>query len=557
MRSHLFHQTYLALKFSMGCIALLLSLPVLGAWRNVCPEVEVCTLVPTRVDDGFRYVNPQTIPPMSFGSSVSVTLGPHGYFPTLPIGFANNPVARAKTLLVERDTAIIPEWNSAAYMGPNLLRGDGTILLFDVIMAAILRSDGAMVSHTSFLGDQVGESLYASLVIPPVRIGNALFVHKLPGGFTFRTLDEGLTWTSKSAPGPVGMSKLLLYPYGPGLWAIGREGGQYLSGLYQSLDEGASWQRVDDQSGASNTLWGLGASLADLAVDPRALASGSGTVYAASNKGVLVSRDRGLHWELLHALDTGATTVALAYQGATTVLVAGTANGVIASRDGGATWFDFSRGLYGLPHHVYFVNGLLLAGSDAGWYICDDLDCGGAASFMPAPAARGEVPVVEFYHAGLDHYFITSDAAEAAGIDAGMAGAGWARTGYSFTVWTPLGNPMAKDVCRFYGSPSPGPNSHFFSMSAWECEALHRLQKQTPASSPRWNFEAMVFQAEPVDPATSACREGKRPVYRAYNNGFARGVDSNHRFVTDPAQITALVARGWKDEGIAFCAKGV
>ncbi len=538
-------------------IVFLLGSPVYAAWRNVCPEAEVCTMTLGRVNMGIYHLYGHTISPVAFGTGVSVSLGGHfqNYDSNYPLTPYNNPVAKANALLVERDRASIPAWQAEVSLGPTFLRNDGTVLMFDYAAAMIRRPDGTSLAGTSFLGSESNEFLAASFAYPPLRIGNAIFVVKQPGNVTFKTVDEGVTWTSKSAPG-VSSWKLFSYPHGAGLWAIGREGGQgFMNGLFQTLDEGASWQRVDDQSGASNTLGALAASLVDVAVDPRAVAARSGTVYGASDKGILVSRDRGQHWEMLHALDSGATAVALSYKGGSTVLVAGTATGVIASRDGGATWLDFSRGLYGLPHHVYFVNGLLLAGSDAGWYICHDLDCGGAASFMPAPAARGEVPVVEFYHAALDHYFITSDAAEAGGIDAGMAGAGWVRTGYSFTVWTPLGNPMAKDVCRFYGSPSPGPNSHFFSMSAWECEALHRLQKQTPASAPRWNFEAMVFQAEPIDPGTGACREGKRPVYRAYNAGFARGIDSNHRFVTDHTQIEALLARGWVDEGIAFCAK--
>ena len=44
------------------------------------------------------------------------------------------------------------------------------------------------------------------------------------------------------------------------------------------------------------------------------------------------------------------------------------------------------------------------------------------------------------------------------------------------------------------------------------------------------------------------------PVYRAYNNGFARGVDSNHRFSIDVASIQEVVMRGWINEGVVMCA---
>jgi hypothetical protein len=43
-------------------------------------------------------------------------------------------------------------------------------------------------------------------------------------------------------------------------------------------------------------------------------------------------------------------------------------------------------------------------------------------------------------------------------------------------------------------------------------------------------------------------------VYRVYNDGFARGVDSNHRFVTDVATYQQAVALAWKGEGIVMCA---
>jgi len=44
------------------------------------------------------------------------------------------------------------------------------------------------------------------------------------------------------------------------------------------------------------------------------------------------------------------------------------------------------------------------------------------------------------------------------------------------------------------------------------------------------------------------------PVYRAYNDGQARGIDSNHRITTSVQAIDDVVARGWKAEGIVMCA---
>ena len=156
------------------------------------------------------------------------------------------------------------------------------------------------------------------------------------------------------------------------------------------------------------------------------------------------------------------------------------------------------------------------------------------------------VPVVEFYNTNLDNYFITSDANEAAAIDSGGAGPGWIRTGYTFK------SGGTTSVCRFYGSQSPGPNSHFYTIDPGECKGLKQLQASTPDTEKRWNFESLDFISTP--PSSGACPAGTEPVYRAYNNGFARGVGSNHRINSNLAAIQEVLNHGWKNEGIVMCA---
>ena len=154
--------------------------------------------------------------------------------------------------------------------------------------------------------------------------------------------------------------------------------------------------------------------------------------------------------------------------------------------------------------------------------------------------------VVEFYHAGLDHYFITADPDEAAAIDGGGAGSGWARTGNSFK------SGGAAAVCRFYGSPyAPGPNSHFYTVSVAECEEVKRIAAASGGGA-RWNFESFDFLSGP--PLNQGCAAGTVPVYRAYNDGFRQGRDSNHRITSNPPAIQQVVARGWIAEGIVMCA---
>lgn len=161
-------------------------------------------------------------------------------------------------------------------------------------------------------------------------------------------------------------------------------------------------------------------------------------------------------------------------------------------------------------------------------------------------STSAQAQVIEFYNTILDNYFITANAAEQAAIDSGSAGPGWRRTGGQFA------SGGTSTVCRFYGSLSPGPNSHFYTASPNECAALKQLQVTTPASQKRWNFESNDFSTTP--PVNGACAAGLTPVYRAYNNGFSRGADSNHRIVPSTVAIAEVVARGWVSEGLVMCA---
>jgi subtilisin family serine protease len=180
-------------------------------------------------------------------------------------------------------------------------------------------------------------------------------------------------------------------------------------------------------------------------------------------------------------------------------------------------------------------------------FYVDDVTLVVTRASAPATSAN----VIEFYNTNLDHYFITASSSEAAAIDSGSAGPGWSRTGYTFKSG---GNTP---VCRFYGSQSPGPNSHFYTVDSAECQGLK--DQQIPTGDPRkltiksWNFESLDFVSTP--PTNGSCLSGTVPVYRAYNNGFARGVDSNHRITSSLAAIQQVEARGWNNEGVVMCAQ--
>src|SRR4029077_20745677 len=92
---------------------------------------------------------------------------------------------------------------------------------------------------------------------------------------------------------------------------------------------------------------------------------------------------------------------------------------------------------------------------------------------VPKPAAvPSYVTVVEFYNSGLDHYFITAIPDEIAKLDNGTF-VGWSRTGQTFRAYGigSAGRTGRRPVCRAYGLPSVGLNTHFYSASPDECFA--------------------------------------------------------------------------------------
>jgi len=162
------------------------------------------------------------------------------------------------------------------------------------------------------------------------------------------------------------------------------------------------------------------------------------------------------------------------------------------------------------------------------------------------------VTVHEFYNAALDRYFRTASDAEAAAIRANPA-TGETDTGQPFTAWSGVAFPAgARPVFRFYGSVSPGPNSHFFTVDVDEARALQRAELDTAATFKRWNYEELSFAVRPA--ANGACpADAPVRIYRVYNNGFALGKDSNHRLLTDFGRYSQMLASGWIGEGVVMC----
>jgi len=162
---------------------------------------------------------------------------------------------------------------------------------------------------------------------------------------------------------------------------------------------------------------------------------------------------------------------------------------------------------------------------------------------VPTSFMLGDVPVEEFFNPDLGHYFMAAGPSEIQGLLQGVAG-NWLPTNQAFKGWLADPPPQAVPVCRFYGRPAGGPNSHFFTAEPSECDLVK--------ASGGWYYEGIGFQITPVD-ANGHCPPGYLQVNRAYNNGFASN-DSNHRYSTSDSTMRDMAARGWVVEGTVMCA---
>jgi hypothetical protein len=172
---------------------------------------------------------------------------------------------------------------------------------------------------------------------------------------------------------------------------------------------------------------------------------------------------------------------------------------------------------------------------------------------MPTGRVPKVAMAVEYYHPALDHYFIAvareDDHAEVDGLDTGKFG--WRRTGLTFMVFDQADMVAgAMPVCRFYGNPAAGLNTHFYSASPEECALLHQN------FSDQWLLElSNVFGVYVPDTTTGSCPAGTMPIYRTWNHRL----DTNHRYTTDLRTQMAMMTSGSIAEGygtpqVAMCA---
>ncbi|HTR59168.1 MAG TPA: serine protease [Casimicrobiaceae bacterium] len=181
------------------------------------------------------------------------------------------------------------------------------------------------------------------------------------------------------------------------------------------------------------------------------------------------------------------------------------------------------------------LRGTLFAGSsschapqEADYYSRLDLAMPLLAQYLDPNAANpGKAVVVEFYHSGLDDYFMTASAIEIHDLDTGVH-PGWVRTGLRFLVYTDpaLAPPGATPVCRFYVLPQFG-NSHFYSADPNEC-----AQVQARFSGQWFDETATAFYIALPNKSTGACPAGTHAVYR-----FLKSANQLHHRYTAEADL--------------------
>jgi hypothetical protein len=139
-----------------------------------------------------------------------------------------------------------------------------------------------------------------------------------------------------------------------------------------------------------------------------------------------------------------------------------------------------------------------------------------------------------------DHYFMTADPAEIAGLDGGAYGGVFVRTGKQLYAWDGP-RPGTVDVCRFFTTPGTFglKSSHFYTGERDECAG--------PQAQPELDLrEDRVLH---LGRAAGLLAGPHSPIYRMYNNGMTGA--PNHRFTTRLAIYTHLTTTsGWAPEGV-------
>jgi photosystem II stability/assembly factor-like uncharacterized protein len=343
---------------------------------------------------------------------------------------------------------------------------------------------------------------------------------------------DGNSFVERTAP-PLQLTLLTAAPSGPTVLYAGG-GGSAEAQLYRSTDASLTWQPVaffPSPFGAYDGF--LGNTMTAFAIDP----VDPKRLYAGFQfpDHVMRSEDAGATWtRATSGLGAGwITSLAVDPASPSTIYATQFGSGVFRSTDRGQSWFALDEGMHeDTPLRVHidpFVTGRVYASTMSGLFRAD------LSNGVPA----GDRRAIEYYHQHFDHYFVTADADEAEGLDAGVF-EGWSRTGEGFRTAS-VTDALYSPVCRFFGLRLSKGSSHFYTPYPAECTSVK--------SDPAWLYEKLAFGLALPEPSpVSGCRTGTRPLYRLWNGD--KGAP-NHRYTTSGATSSSQEQSGWIPEGEA------
>ena len=160
--------------------------------------------------------------------------------------------------------------------------------------------------------------------------------------------------------------------------------------------------------------------------------------------------------------------------------------------------------------------------------------------------------LAEYYHAGLDYYFLTGRDSDKTLLD-GVAA--FARTGKEIKVFAKPNLSTQPLERHFFANVARGGSrgSHFFTALPSDQVLLAGLNPTNLAQDAKPFLEGVEGYAVPTL-ASGQCPAGTAPIYRAFKGPPRYVDDGNHRFSTSLAQHQDMVSRlGWSDEGVVFC----
>jgi len=472
-----------------------------------------------------------------------------------------------------RWTAIGPLSGNTSNFAPFAVDPSSPSTIYSVAGTSIMKTnDGG--GHWAVVADDSKQ--FQFLVVDPVSSTTIYAIGGGPGSFgsIYKSIDGGVNWTAVS-------NTLLTSPINVLAIAPSRRSTLYAGssskGILKSIDGGLSWLKIN------NGLPGL--SVWRLAIDP----TDADVVYmaayptAAGGAKIFKSTDGGGQWRqlpisfpaeaivsplaidpmtpsvvyaayavldgsdflieagLFKSIDSGETWFAaqnppsdinaLAIDpSAPGRIYANNLSGVFASTDAAATWTPINSGL---PNLVW---GLSIDRTGSSLRTASTLGLFEYRIGGPPPSAT--VPVIEYYDAAFDHYFITSNPDEIRKLDS-EGSTGWVRTGFQFNAYA-APNGDSTPVCRFFSVAFGPKSSHFFTPFAAECA--------TRQSDPAWILESADAFDLAVPAADGTCALGLTPVYRWYNNG--QGGAPNHRYTTEVRVRGQMLVSGWVPEGL-------